>query len=337
MLAILAAVMLAAAPQHDTVFTSDGGRVLGTVVEETAQAVSLQLPDGSYRRIARGDVTRIEYADGSVSTRPAQPPAAAAPPPAYTPPPPGATPPPPPGYTPPPPPGYTPPRYYPARPPPPAYPPPAYPPPTWAEGPRHTGPIAPFWLSLGLGGMFFGGDLAQDLPVSRIYGPQMNLAFEGGFRLTNHLGLGLYADLGVGGAAGEQRDNCSLAGRDCTATTSRVGLLLRHTFEPSARVTPWFSVGTGFAQASVDANADAYGPSENVLQFSGWEIARIMAGVDLRSNQVFGVGFYAGVGFTRYGKVEFTDEVTGERFRESIPDRQTHTLVEAGLRLTLFP
>src|SRR5690242_21611385 len=86
MLAILAAVMLAAAPQqYDTVYTADGGRIVGTVVEESPQGITVQLPDGTTRRLSRNDVTRIEYADGSVSmpNRPAPP----AQPPAYRPPP----------------------------------------------------------------------------------------------------------------------------------------------------------------------------------------------------------------------------------------------------------
>ena len=69
MLAVLAALMLAVVPQqHDTVFTADGGRVVGTVIEEGPEAISIQLPDGTFRRVPRKDVTRIEYADGSVST-----------------------------------------------------------------------------------------------------------------------------------------------------------------------------------------------------------------------------------------------------------------------------
>ena len=118
MLAILAAVMLAAAPQNDTVYTANGGRLVGTVVEESPQAVTIQLPDGTTRRLARSEVTRIEYSDGSVST-PSRPPPPAQPP-AYR----------------------TPPPSYPAQPPPPAYrpPPPAYGPPPPAYGPPPYGP-----------------------------------------------------------------------------------------------------------------------------------------------------------------------------------------------------
>jgi hypothetical protein len=69
MIPVLVAILIAAAPPADTVFTVDGGRINGTVVEESqALGVTIQSPDGSIRRIDRNQVSRIEYADGTVST-----------------------------------------------------------------------------------------------------------------------------------------------------------------------------------------------------------------------------------------------------------------------------
>ncbi len=310
MLAILAAMMLAAAPQHDTVFTADGGRVIGTVVEEGPQGVSVQLVDGTLRRFARRDVVRVEYADGSVSTpRSAEPPPS---PPRAAPPPQGYAPPPPPGYTPPPPPAYGPPQY-PARPPPAAWVPP------------HGGPISPFYLSFGLGALGLGGDAESGVRIRRVFDPQVDLAFEGGLRLTPHLALGLYADVGVGDPARDIRDQCNAAGIDCSAETSRVGILLRHTFRPAAPATPWLAVGTGYEVGSVSS-----GGFEQ-FRYSGWEILRLVAGYDFRSNQVFGVGLYAGLAFGRYSHYE---DLLGS---PSVTSETIHTTIEGGLRFTLFP
>ena len=82
MIAVLvAALLVAQTPAADTVFTVDGGRVAGTVLEDSPTAgVTIQTPDGTVRRIERSQVARIEFADGSVST-----PRAAAPAPAPTP------------------------------------------------------------------------------------------------------------------------------------------------------------------------------------------------------------------------------------------------------------
>jgi hypothetical protein len=83
MIAVLVAALLAAAAQVDTVYTLDGGRIAGTVLEESSTSgVTIQTGDGSIRRIEPSQVVRIEFADGTVSTPrppPPPPPAAAAP------------------------------------------------------------------------------------------------------------------------------------------------------------------------------------------------------------------------------------------------------------------
>jgi hypothetical protein len=80
MIALLLAAALAAAPNYDTVTTADGTRLIGTVVEESpTRGVTIQLADGTTRRLERADVRRIEFSDGSVTVweAPAAPPVAA--------------------------------------------------------------------------------------------------------------------------------------------------------------------------------------------------------------------------------------------------------------------
>jgi hypothetical protein len=318
MLAVLTAMMLAAAPQYDTVFTADGGRVVGTVIEEGPQAISIQLPDGTSRRLPRRDVTRIEYADGSVSTlRPTQPPPAQPPaqPPSEAPPP---SSPPPPQYQPPPP--YA---------PPPRYPPPPYPPPPrLAPTPWPGGPISPFYFSFGLAGAFPFGEIEDGVDMSRVFDPQLDVDLEGGLRLSPHLAFGLYVDLGFGDPARETRDACRAVGISCDAYRTRFGLLLRYTLAPAARMTPWLAAGTGLEWGKVTAD-DFY--DDEQFSYRGWEVLRLMGGIDLRSSPILGVGFYGGVAFGRYDRVE---DVTGDF---DIDRERFHTTVSAGLRLTLFP
>ncbi|HET8540327.1 MAG TPA: hypothetical protein VFL83_10695 [Anaeromyxobacter sp.] len=80
MIAALVAALLASASPSDTVYTADGGRITGTVLEESPTAgVTIQMPDGTVRRLERSQVSRIEFADGTVSTvRPPAPPPAPA-------------------------------------------------------------------------------------------------------------------------------------------------------------------------------------------------------------------------------------------------------------------
>ena len=336
MLAILAAVMLAATAQHDTVFMADGGRVVGTVVEEGPQGVAVQLVDGTFRRFARRDVVRIEYADGTVSTLkpvepPLSPPAQAAPPAPAPPPrgyaPPSYTPPPPPSYTPPPPPPYAPRPYGP----PPYGPPPYGRPAAWPGG-----PVSPVYLSFGLGGAVLSGRAerfeGRNVDMDSVFDPQLDLVFEGGVRLSRHLALGLYADIGRGDPAREIRDQCNAFGFDCDASSGRLGVLLRHTFAPAARTTPWIAVGTGYEYGSVWASDTG----DEQFRYSGWEMLRLMGGVDLRSSPVFGVGLYGGLSFGRYSRFESLND-QGFLVTDHIGDRRTHTTVEGGLRFTLFP
>jgi hypothetical protein len=72
--AILAAVLGATAPEG-TLFTADGGRVRGTLVEAGPAGVTVRLPDGSTRRFAPSDVRKVVLADGTL-WRPGDPPPA---------------------------------------------------------------------------------------------------------------------------------------------------------------------------------------------------------------------------------------------------------------------
>jgi hypothetical protein len=82
MLAVLVAALVAAAGNPDVVVTTDGTRIRGMVVEESAAGVTIQVDDGTIRRFERGQVQRIEFSDGSISTWPAPPPPAPPPAPA---------------------------------------------------------------------------------------------------------------------------------------------------------------------------------------------------------------------------------------------------------------
>jgi len=81
MIHLVFAALLAAAAPSDAVYTVDGGRVVGTVLEESpSSGVTIQAPDGAVRHIPAGQVARIEFSDGTVSeARPAPAAAVAAP------------------------------------------------------------------------------------------------------------------------------------------------------------------------------------------------------------------------------------------------------------------
>jgi hypothetical protein len=164
--------------------------------------------------------------------------------------------------------------------------------------------------------------------MSRVFDPQLDVDLEGGLRLSPHLAFGLYVDLGFGDPARETRDACRAVGISCDAYRTRFGLLLRYTLAPAARMTPWLAAGTGLEWGKVTAD-DFY--DDEQFSYRGWEVLRLMGGIDLRSSPILGVGFYGGVAFGRYDRVE---DVTGDF---DIDRERFHTTVSAGLRLTLFP
>jgi hypothetical protein len=65
MLEVILAVLLGLAPQGGTVYTADGGRLRGTVLDAGAGGVSVQLADGSTRKLEASQVTRVDFADGT--------------------------------------------------------------------------------------------------------------------------------------------------------------------------------------------------------------------------------------------------------------------------------
>jgi hypothetical protein len=65
MFALVLAVLLGAAPQGGTVYTADGGRLRGTVLDSGPGGVSVQLADGSTRKLEASQVSRVDFADGT--------------------------------------------------------------------------------------------------------------------------------------------------------------------------------------------------------------------------------------------------------------------------------
>ncbi|WP_242345236.1 hypothetical protein [Anaeromyxobacter terrae] len=283
----------------DTVFLVTGGRVRGRVIEEVSEGVTILVPDGTTRRIPAEQIARIAYADGTVRVRREPSPR---PPPARRPPPPAG---------------------------PPYAGPPPYAPPAQARAQGGFAPILPVYASFGLGGIGFGGDMGDGVSTGDVLEGQLDLWFEGGARITPAIGLGLYLDVGVGDAGNPYRSACSAAGLDCMSSTVKFGVLLRHTWGANSPVGKWLAVGTGFAAANVTTSN---GDSRELVSYTGHEMLRLMGGVDLRSNPVFGVGLYGGVSWTTYSRVE--EEGLPRR---SISDRGFQPLFEGGVRFTLFP
>jgi len=279
----------------DTVYFIGGGRVRGTVIEESsATGVRIRLLDGTLRTYSREELNRVEYADGTVSRRKAP---AAAPVPAPPPLPPPAQP---------------------ATIAPPPPPPPA--------APRTQ--LVPFYLTLGAGATWFGGDAERNVQMQQLFATQGHLSSEFGLRLSPAWAIGVYGDVGGGDVAAPILTQCQTQGLDCIGTTRRFGFLIRHTWDPFSATSKWISLGTGWeAGGASAAHADR---GTELFTYSGRERVRLGAGFDFRSNEVLGLGMYASFAWGEY------DEYKDSTGTYSL-DRRTHTTGQVGIRLTLFP
>ncbi len=315
--AALVSLLLAADPAHDTVFLQNGGRLRGTVVEETpAGGVTIQIPGGQLRTVPPAEVLRIEYRDGTIGLLGAKltPPPAAPPTPASA-------------------------ELSPAPPPPPALPPAALEPPP-DRGPA--GPFAPvdpvapppqalglFMFSGGLGVASPSGDAERGVALDSVAMTQLLIALEAGLRINPAFMLSLALDLGVGDAAPDLRALCRLdGGTDCTLLTGRVALQLRYSTQPFEPVNPWVSIGTGYESTSV--GYDEAGNNE-YLTYGGWEYLRLGAGLDFRTSSSFGWGLFASVGWGHYNEV---DVGVGP---QAVQQGATHGWLQLGARAILFP
>ena len=385
MIALLLAAALAVTPNYDTVTTGDGTRLIGTVVEESpTKGVTIQLADGTTRRLERSEVRRIEFADGSVTVWEA--PATPAPPPAPV------------QFQPSPAPapldtiffagggrvrgrvveehpkdgvtvqladGTT--RHYapeevvriqyadgytsrrrtrpydddrPARPAPQAAPQPPPRPiqqPVYTmpatEVPRRTGmaPIVPIYGAIGVGGTWFHGEAENGVNMDEVFHGQFHLSLEGGLRLTNAVAIGLYLDGGAGDVAKSIRQQCDALGQDCIGTAARVGFMVKHTWNPTAPTATWLGIGTGWEVGNVSWSTNDGDNSDEVFTYRGREMVRLMGGVDYRTNQVVGVGFYGAVSWGTYDKLHLTG------IGDEDLDSRVHTTYQLGVRLILFP
>jgi hypothetical protein len=287
----------------DTVYFMAGGRVRGTVIEESPrEGVTIRLLDGSVRNYLRSELVRIEYADGSVSRRrqpssrqavPTYPVAASTPTPPVSPP----------------------------------NVPPAYAPPYQAPHGGARGPISPLYAALGIGATIFGGDAQAGIQMSRLLEPQAHISGEFALRLAPEFALGVYGDIGAGDPAREVRDTCRVTGIDCVATSGHVGGLARFTFDAATPTSKWLSIGTGWEFGRVTVNSQN---GAELFKYTGREYLRFGAGVDFRANPALGVGFYGQVGLGSYTQLR---DPTGS---VTLPERN-HTTVLLGVRLVLFP
>lgn len=162
---------------------------------------------------------------------------------------------------------------------------------------------------------------------------QFPLMLDIGGKLNHHFFLGAYLGLGIGGAGSALEPTCELSGVSCGHASLRLGVQLQYNVAPAAKVNPWFGYGIGIESTAVAAsgsNGDA------AVGVAGFELARLMAGVDFRLTHGVGIGPFADFTVGRYSSMS-TKDPSGFETTGDIEDRAAHEWLTLGVRLVFFP
>lgn len=164
-----------------------------------------------------------------------------------------------------------------------------------------------------------------------------------GAKVTDSVFVGGYADVALGNKGRDTRVRSACRDSDsnldndvaCGASTLRIGLESRYSLFPDRLTNVWFGYGFGPVLASQTINDRTSGIRETT-QASGWEYARLSAGLTQRPVKGLGFGPYAmwSVGQFNRSRTEINDET---QFNGKIEDRALHFWGHLGLRVVLLP
>ncbi len=180
--------------------------------------------------------------------------------------------------------------------------------------------------------------------LARRYGWMIEPAFIGlGGRFLKYWYVGSYFGFALADKGTDRRVQAACRDNDndlnndigCSVATLRVGLEARFNILPDSRANPWVSYGGGpvlTAQTITDRVIDR----REGTRMTGWEYARISAGVTFRPSRVIGVGPYFNATAGQYLRSRTT--IDGTAVHEGrIEDRTLHAWVGVGVRVEFFP
>ncbi len=175
---------------------------------------------------------------------------------------------------------------------------------------------------------------AQGDSMSNAFGVEVPLLLELGIKVHPLIFLGAYGGLQVGSTASyfSSQQACS-SQRSCLGSDWTVGLEMQVHLRPAERFNPWVGYGIGYEAASAWATGGglpAVGDS-----YTGLQLARIAAGLDVRLSRYFGIGPFVGLDFGIYSQEHIQTATTTTD--QSIPSTALHEWITFGARGVLFP
>lgn len=226
-------------------------------------------------------------------------------------------------------------------PPPPVQPPPP-PPPAYDPYAAPAPPPPPYWgarqawqprVEVAFRGGFStpSGWAAPGITMQETFEEQLSLGVELGVRTTPHLYVGLLAEGGVGESGPAYANGGCGSGLGCDdgAWSGRLGLQLRYHLAPYAPVDPWIGYGVAFSGAWA-SGSDQFGTYDR--RFTGFEFAKLSAGLDLKLSRTAALGVYAE--WTSGVFTELTDRADGLIVADGhLRDTSVHHWFTVGPRL----
>ena len=168
--------------------------------------------------------------------------------------------------------------------------------------------------------------------MSNTFSGQVPVLVEGGAKLTPNVFVGGYTSFAFGGASGAfYRTYCS-GGRSCTSTSFRIGVEVQYHFRPAERLNPWVGYGIGYESTGVAASA---GGTDLSLGYTGFELAHLTAGLDVRLSRMFAVGPVADFAVGRYGS--YRQVQNGSASDGTVGSGAAHEWLMLGARVTFLP
>jgi hypothetical protein len=218
--------------------------------------------------------------------------------------------------------------------------PPPLPPVALPPQEEHRPHLLPLYLTFGVGATFLGGDAAQNVPMSSLMETtQAHVSSEFALRFTPAFALGVYGDVGGGEPARAVKDTCTAQGYTCSGTTGHIGFLARYTWDPLSTRPVWLSLGTGWEAGSVTIDKGSMmNGSGNGDGHHRDDLFTYSGREHVRLGA--GIDFRSSrvIGFGLYGNVSLGeyDHYKDASLSTSV-DSALHVTAQVGARLILFP
>lgn len=198
--------------------------------------------------------------------------------------------------------------------------------------PAHRG----FQLGVRTGAAVPFGKVSATTNMSDAFGVQAPLVFDLGWKPLRQLFVGAFVGAAIGGAAGQVQTTCDQLGVSCVGIGYRAGILAEWSFRPENTVNPWFGYGFGYELGSSNGSNDK---TTIKSSFRGFEFAHLLAGVDFRLQEYFGIGPFVDAALGSYSVAQSETNVGGRVAKRGgvIDDTSLHVWLTFGVRLVLLP